>query len=183
MGKWNTHAPHVPQHGCYQQTKQEALKVDLVKGKKKRPFCWVPRWRSAHVHTTFDGFVWASAGGGKHFISEIRQLSEPCDSECRTCLPFTHGCRLSQSIVFSVSGATPATLLAHEVGGRAHIKANMQHQFNFENQWNEQGKLNLKPPWNKPAGFCSNPSHSLFLNSDKACLILASESKQVSGTS
>lgn len=49
------------------------------------------------------GFVWGSAeacilraGGGKHFITEIRRLSEPCDSQCRTCLPFTHRCRLSQ---------------------------------------------------------------------------------------
>lgn len=155
--------------------------------KKKQPFCWVPRWRSAHVHTALDGFVWASteasivrAGGGKHFISKIRRLSEPCDSECRTCLPFTHGCRLSQS---RVSGATPATLPTHKVGGRAHIKANMWHQFSFENQSYEQGKLNLKQPWSKQAGLCSNPLHFLFLKSDKACLILASESKNVSGTS
>lgn len=142
-------------------------KLSLSKKKKKRPFCWVPRWRSAHVHTTLDGFVWASAeasivraGGGKHFISEIRRLSEPCDSECRTCLPFTHGCRLSQS---RVSGATPATLPTHKVGGRAHIKAYMWHQFSFENQSNEQGKLNLKQPWNKQA-FVQNHSILCFWN-------------------
>lgn len=60
---------------------------------------------------TLDRFVWGSAeacilrvGGGKHFITEIRRLSEPCDSECRTCLPFTHRCRLSQSGEFSGGG-------------------------------------------------------------------------------
>lgn len=121
--------------------------------KIKKPSLFAECHDGVHVHTTLDGFVWASAeasivraGGGKHFISEIRRLSEPCDSECRTCLPFTHGCRLSQS---RVSGATPATLPTHKVGGRAHIKANMWHQFSFENQSYEQGKLNLKQPWSK----------------------------------
>lgn len=117
MGKWNTHAPHVPQHGCYQQTKQEALKVVLVKIKTA-----FTEWSLAvllHVCATLDRFVWGSAeacilrtGGGKHFITEIRRLSEPSDSECRTCLPFTHRCRLSQS---GVSGAALAALTANEV--------------------------------------------------------------------
>lgn len=74
---------------------------------------------SLHVCATLDGFVWGSAeacilkaGGGKYFITEIRRLSEPCNSECRTCLPFTHHCRLSQS---GVSGAALAALTANEV--------------------------------------------------------------------
>lgn len=76
--------------------------------------------------TTLDRFVWGSAeacilraGGGKHFITEIRRLSEPCDSECRTCLPFTHRCRLSQSGEFSGGGewcgGALAALTANEV--------------------------------------------------------------------
>lgn len=94
-------------------------KVPLVK--RKTAFT---EWSLAgvvllHVCATLDRFVWGSAeacilraGGGKHFITEIRRLSEPCDSECRTCLPFTHRCRLSQS---GVSGAALAALTANEV--------------------------------------------------------------------
>lgn len=50
MGKWNTHAPHVLQHGSYQLTKQEALKVVLVKRKT--------------VFTEWSLVAAAAAGGG-----------------------------------------------------------------------------------------------------------------------
>lgn len=89
-----------------------------------------------HVCTTLDRFVWGSAeacilraGGGKHFITAIRRLSEPCDSECTTCLPFTHRCRLSQSGEFS--GAALAALAANEVWGEgtACIRTNIWSQF------------------------------------------------------
>lgn len=49
----------------------------------------------------------------------------------------------------------------------------MWQQFSFENQWNEQGKLNLKQ---------ARGNHSLFLKSEKARLIPAPESKDASGT-
>lgn len=108
-----------PEHGCYQQTKQEALKVVVVKRKTAFSEWSLAAVVSLHVCATLDRFVWGSAeacilraGGGKHFITKIRRLSEPCDSECRTCLPFTHRCRLSQS---RVSGAALAALTANEV--------------------------------------------------------------------
>lgn len=148
---------------------------------KKNSLYWVPRWCRCTCALPLDGFVWGSteacilrAGGGKHFITEIRRLSEPCDSECRTCLPFTHRCRLSQS---GVSGAALAALTANEVWGTARIGEDIWSQFGSENLWNEQARLKWKTEVNRFVFFILMLSlgslppcvHSASLRSDKGC--------------